>query len=218
MTIEKGRSWGEPAVDPSPDAVAGGDAELAAMAADALERGSALVARVTGGDLLRTIGVSGVRPPTERFAYPIDLVMARLGQGEARPLGPPLPFVAHLTAQPPGRLPGILGALLGHRLPFSAVVMNAAWLGDLRLGLRAHPNDGVVDTIEGRIRFGDRREASRRARSGSHLPHPDLRAGRAATWDADFVRAQSIRLDGVDRGRFRVVRVEVIADALTVVA
>ncbi len=188
------------------------------MAADALGRGTKLVARVTGGDLLNTLGVSEVRPPAERIAYPIDLAMASLAPDRAGRPGPPLPFVAHLTAEPPGRLASAIAGLLGHRLPFSAVVMNGAWLGDLRLGPRAHPNDGFVDTIEGRIRFGDRREAGRRARSGSHLPHPDLRTGRAGTWETDFAELQTIRLDGVDRGRWRVLRVEVIPDALTVVA
>lgn len=226
MTIEKGRSWGGPAEDPSPASVALGDAELADMAAEAIGRGTHLVARLTGGDLLATLGISGERDRAERAAYPIDLAIAELSvdplDSQANDRADPrsrLPFVAHLTARRPRNvIADAAAALLGHGPGVTVSVMNAAWLGDLRLGPKAHPNDGLLDVTEGRVRFAERREAMRRARSGSHLPHPALRVVRSSQWGTGFDRPTSIWLDGVDRGQFRSVRVSVIPDALTVVA
>ncbi|MGI9596463.1 MAG: hypothetical protein ACR2QK_09900 [Acidimicrobiales bacterium] len=219
MTIEKGEAWGVPATDPSPRLIAEDDAELAAMAAEVMAAGSTAVARVRSGDILTTLGLSDVRPEDERFSYSLDLGMAYLGADPESTDPQPAPFVAHLIAGPSPRSPSAsIGRLLGHGPPISLAVMNGAWMGDLRLGPRAHPNDGLLDVTEGRVRFQDRREAAIRARTGSHLPHPALRTKRVGEWKTEFDRPTSVRLDGVEKGRFRSVRVVVIPDSLTVVA
>lgn len=219
MTIEKGKPWGSPAADAAPPTIAEDDAALASLAFDAHLAGTSLVARVASGDLLATLGVSETRPEAERIDYPLDLGLAYLGP-ESPPIDEPArPFIAHLIAGPqPSGPAATLGRVLGHGPPMSLAILNAAWLGDLRLGPRAHPNDGLLDITEGRVRFGDRREATKRARSGSHLPHPDLRSRRLARWEVEFERSEVVSLDGVQLGRFRFVRVELLPDALTVVA
>lgn len=217
MTIEKGGDWGAPAIDLEPTATAADDAQLAALAAEALERGSKLVASVATGDLLATLGISPASSRPQPHAYPMDLAMASIGSG-ADWSGSPMPFVAHLTAGEDRPTVRILGRLLGHGPGIELAVMNAAWLGELRLGPRAHPNDGLLDIVEGRVPFSQRREARRRARTGSHLPHPGLRTQRVAEWETRFDRPTAIRLDGVERGRAERLRVQVVPDALTVVA
>jgi hypothetical protein len=220
LTIEKGQPWGGPAEDPSPDVVVGSDGELAAKAAEAHQAGAVLVARLTDGDLLTTLGIDGVRVPAERYAYPIDLAFAHVRRGPAE--SESFPFVAHLTVGPAAAvgqsLALLAGRLLGHGPPITAAVMNGSWLGHYRLGPRAHPNDGLVDVTEGRVRFRERTEAARRARSGAHLPHPEMRTTRTADWSAEFDRPRPVRIDGVDRGSCVSVRVTVVPDGLVVVA
>ncbi|MGH1490992.1 MAG: hypothetical protein ACRBK7_16625 [Acidimicrobiales bacterium] len=231
MTIEKGQAWGIPAPDVKPEHSAGNDAELASLAGAAVAEGHPLVASVTAGDLLATLGLSQPRPIDERFAYPIDLGQAFLRSESDGLEAGPFPFVAHLIVGHAGRSPwpasfgpladligGAIARALGHGVPCTVAAMNAAWLGDLRLGPKAHPNDGLLDVTEGQVGFRERREAVSRARSGSHLPHPALSTSRVAQWSASFDRPRSVSLDGVAKGRFMAVRIELVPDAITVVA
>ena len=99
----------------------------------------------------------------------------------------------------------------------NAPLMTARWLGPLRLGPRAHPNDGVIDITIGALDWRQRVEAARRARTGSHLPHPDLRTVRVAEWRHTFDRPIPVRVDGHPSGSYRTVQVSVIPDAFELV-
>lgn len=218
MTIEKGQTWGEPASPSLSPVHTADDAELARLAYEEHRKGRHAVFSVGRGDLLNTLGVSEHRPIDERHAYPIDLALATIDP-EDRSDGLLVPFVAHLVVGD-RMLPGgqLVGRLLGHGPAITAAVMNSAWFDDLRLGPRAHPNDGRLDVVEGRVGFRERREANRRAKSGSHLPHPALRTSRTATWQSKFDRSRPLLVDGVDCGLVGSIRVELLPDALTVVA
>lgn len=213
MTIEKGRAWGEPWVpdDGTGLSEAADDAGLAALLGPAVEAGSGADRHpvlVHRGDLLRTLGLDAPRPPDQRFWYPIDVGVAHLSATGSEPVE--AVFVAHLTVRN--------RPLTGIGPGLSLAVMNAAWLGPLRLGPRAHPNDGVLDVVEGTVGLAQRREGTRRARSGDHLPHPGLKTSRVRTWERQWRRPVAIWLDGVRRGRFDRVTVEVLPDAARVVA
>lgn len=199
MTVGKGARWGRPMAPPPDLAVASSDADLARLAAEARVAGRSLTAEVREGDLLRSFGLAAPRPVGERHGYPLDLGLAALDDGE------PVPFVAHLVAR---------GPLWGGPL---VVVMNAPWLGELRLGPKAHPNDGLLDITAGRLPLAQRVEARRRARAGAHLPHPGLTTARAAAWSTTLPRPVRVRLDGVPRGRVRSIDVEIVPDAITLV-
>ena len=95
--------------------------------------------------------------------------------------------------------------------------MNAAWLGDWNLGPKAHPNDGLLDVTEGRVRAGELLQARSRARTGTHVPHPDIRETRAAAMQFEMRRPTPVYLDGeyVATARFLSIRTE--PDALTCV-
>ena len=95
--------------------------------------------------------------------------------------------------------------------------MNAEWLGDLDLGPRAHPGDGLLDVTEGSLALRDRLAARRRARTGSHLPHPGLRTSRSTRAELSFPDGVPVHLDGVAVGRRRRCSLHVEPDALTVV-
>jgi hypothetical protein len=202
VTIEKGSAYGCAGALPRDGVVVATDAEARAVVTEARRAGRPVPPLgLVGGDLCRTLGGTGdptrLRSP-EATTFPVDvgtvLVDGRLHW-----------FVAHLAAH-----------RRAWRGPF-AVAMNAEWLGEWDLGPRAHPGDGLLDVTEGSLPLRDRLTARRRARTGSHLPHPGLRTRRTGAITLELDRPLPVFLDGeaVGAGRRLVLRVE--PDALTVV-
>jgi hypothetical protein len=179
--------------------VARSDHELAVLADAARRAGRHLVAGVSEGDLLATVGVQRERLPAEQHHHPVDLGLVSLDGGD------PVPFVAHVVAR--RRL--WAGELV--------VMMNAAWWGDWYLGPRAHPNDGLVDITVGSLPVRQRLLARSRARTGSHLPHPGLRTLRRSRWSHGFERPTGVWVDGRHLGRCRHLEVSVEPGHLTLV-
>jgi len=202
MTIRKGEPWGQPGVLPEGSPVVHSDAQLRALVERCRRRGEELpVVGLLGGDLCRTVGGPGDqrRLTDGGVLLPIDVVRAEID-------GATHWFCAHLVARRSwwwGR---------------AAVVMNGQWLGDWDLGPRSHPNDGIVDLTDGNLPLGDRREARRRARTGTHVPHPALQVARRSTHELGFDPPLDVWLDGqrVAR-RVRSVVVTTEPDALSIV-
>jgi hypothetical protein len=202
MTIRKGEAWGGPGVLPAGSPVVDSDAGLRAIVEQCRSTGASLpVVGLLGGDLCRTVGGPGdpARLVTGGALLPIDIARVDID-------GTTHWFCSHLVARRSwwwGR---------------AVVVMNGQWLGDWDLGPRAHPNDGLLDLTDGTLPLGDRREARRRARTGTHVPHPALRVARRAQHELAFEPALDVWLDGqrvARRARSVVVTVE--PDALSVV-
>jgi hypothetical protein len=202
VPIQKGQAWGAPAPLPDDGIVVASDAEARVAVEDARRAGRPLpVLGLVGGDLCRTLGGGGRDPIRLRSAdavtFPIDLG-AVLVDGRLHW------FVAHVVARS-----------RGWRRAF--VAMNAQWYGGWNLGPRAHPNDGLLDTYDARLRPSDLLKVRARLRYGAHLPHPRITERRAASVQVSFDRALSIELDGVAIGSARELSVRLEPDALTVV-
>jgi diacylglycerol kinase family enzyme len=155
---------------------------------------------LVGGDLYRTLGAPGdagrVRGPgAMTFAVDLGVVLA---DGRLHF------FVAHLVAR-------------SRAWTRTFAVMNAQWLGNLNLGPRAHPNDGLLDVYDARLPLTDLLKVRARARAGAHLPHPGIKARRAAAVQVGFDRPLTLWLDGARVGPVRNLSVRVEPDALTVV-
>jgi hypothetical protein len=153
-----------------------------------------------GGDLCRTLGGRGEAArlrSTDAMTFPVDL-------GEVLLDGRLRFFVAHLVARD----------RLWRRL---FLAMNAQWLGRWNAGPRAHPNDGLLDVYEARLRPGQLLAVDARARRGAHLPHPAITERRVPAAQARFERPRAIYLDGVRVGTARDLSVRVQPDALRVV-
>ncbi|MBW3555400.1 MAG: hypothetical protein KY454_00530 [Actinobacteria bacterium] len=201
MTIEKGRPWGWRAPLPPAGIVVGSDAEARRVLEEARRVGRPFpVIGLVGGDLCRTLAGPGDADrlkSEEAMSFPIDV-------GQVLVDGRLHLFVAHLVAR-------------SRWWTRAAVAMNAQWLGDWNLGPRAHPNDGLVDTYDCRLRAGDLTKVRRRLPAGAHLPHPRIDERRVAARTFELDRALPVWLDGevVDGGRTLAVRVE--PDAVTVV-
>ena len=194
--ISKGSPYGEPGRPlPPHGVVCASDAEARRVLEAARRAGRPFPPlQLTGGDLCRTLG--GPTPGGD-VTFPVDL-------GEVLVDGRLHLFVAHLVART--------------RLwTYAFAAMNAQWLGGWNLGPRAHPNDGLLDTYEARLRPGDLLQVRARLGHGSHLPHPRIKERRVEAVQVDLPRPLPVVLDGeaVATGRTLSLRVE--PDALTVV-
>ena len=197
MTISKGERWEVPA-DPSvvPTAVSS-DAAAASAVLSAPDSGSIL--KLAAGDLLKTLGYKDSPEPAAGLQFSMDLGLASIDG--AQPVG----FVSHIVCRT--RLWS--GEFL--------VAMNAAWLGDLYLGPKSHPNDGLLDITLGKLGFRQRFLAAQRARLGTHLPHPGLTTKRVGEFHHKFVRPTPVYADGVVIGRGTQLTLSVVPDAFSVV-
>lgn len=201
MTIRKGEDWGA-RLGPLPPGgvVVGSDAE-ARQVVEAARRAGERVPPLglTGGDLWRTLGSPRDRLRTdEALTFSVDL-------GEALVDGRLLRFVAHLVARRQwwrGR---------------AWLALNAAWMGDWNVGPRSHPNDGLLDVLDARLRPSELLGARARARVGAHVPHPRIAERRTPAMQVSFARPMPIWVDGTPAGVARQLSVRVEPDALTVV-
>jgi len=183
----------------------GSDAEVAGLVAEWAAAGrppGGVTIGVLAGDLHRTIGA----PPADRMTTPRAMVLP-CDVAVATIDGVDHWFVAHMVA---GDGPWFRG--------HTSVVMNAAFIGPANLGPKAHPGDGRLDITTGTLSWRDRRAARARYGSGTHLPHPGLITSRVASTELTFDRPVAVVLDGVSIGRARTIGIQVVPDALTVVA
>lgn len=202
MTIRKGEPWGEAGTLPPDGVLVRSDEEARGVITRARRANEPVPPLgLLGGDLCRTLGGRGDEGRIrhgDAMTFPVDL-------GEVLLDGRLHFFIAHLVARHPlwvGR---------------SVVAMNAAFVGALNLGPKAHPNDGLLDVTIADLRPGELLRARARARLGAHLPHPRMSMRRVAVEQVSFGRPTSIRLDGQRVGRFRDVSIRVEPDALVVV-
>ena len=199
MTIRPGDQWGEPWLGAVELKSVADDQAMAAEAMTALGRGNSAIFAVGSGDLARSLGLTHELERAEPMSYPFDLGTVKLDSGLT------VPFVTHCVV----RNTGWLGE--------AAAIMNTGWYRRWYLGPRAHPNDGLLDITWGRLDLRQSIMAWRRARTGTHLPHPELKTRRVSHWEHQFQRPKTVWVDGVRVGRTAGLFVETIADAFTVV-
>lgn len=177
------------------------DADLVQRVVFGTQDPSAPAVVVRGGDLGRTLGATPLDRSTVN-ELPLDLFEVRLDGGEVRVAG------AHLVARRPWWRGGWLrGPVL--------VVMNAEFIGAWDVAPRGHPNDGRVDVFEcdAGMSMRQRVAARRRARSGTHVPHPSItaRSVRSATYS--YSEPLEVRIDGCRQGRAATIAITVRPDA-----
>lgn len=186
MSVERGLDWGEVTEFPVGGLVVDSDSALAAVVSLAASSGESVPPiALTGGDLHRTLG--GPDTPARirgSIATAVEIDAVRLAFDDREVM-----FVAH--------------AIVGARPfgPGSVLMMNAQWFGPLDLAPRSHPGDGLLDVTTGSVPFAQRRQARRRARTGTHLPHPSLSERRVRSIEFSTDRPRDVRVDGVGMGR-----------------
>jgi len=199
--IRPGDAYGEKSSVPDNAIEVGSDAEASRCLALARRSGRSLPPLLLrGGDLHRTLGGavrsdSAAAPQTTiGVRAPVDLGILTTDTEEWL-------FVAHAVLR---------------RVLWSGefvVAMNAQWCGDLDLGPRSHPGDGLLDLTEGRLGIRQRLSARSRARSGSHLPHPQLRTRRVSESVVMRNHPLAVHIDGVRRAMVSTATLRVIPQA-----
>lgn len=202
MTIEKGQAWGSAGPLADDGRVVASDAEARALVEDHRRRSLPVPELgLLGGDLCRTVGGRGdaarLRTP-DAARLPVDL-------GSVLVDGRQHWFVAHLVARRSwwrGRV---------------VAVMNAQGIGRWDVAPRSHPNDGLLDVLDGDLSFDDRLKLRSRLATGTHVPHPGIHQSRVPALQLEFDRPTPIWLDGERIGAARQLSIRVEPDALTCV-
>ena len=202
MSVEKGTDWGERGTPPS-DLVIVDDTAAATDVLSAARRANQPLPAIglRGGDLHRTLGgstVPNLRDARDALHVTVDLG-AVLADGRLHW------FLDHLIV----RRSWLTGRVL--------IAANAAFIGDWNIAPRAHPGDGKLDVLETTdMSMGDRWKARRRARTGTHLPHPAIRSRRVAAAQYDFDRPTPMTLDGRRVGPVSSLSIRIEPDAVDV--
>lgn len=153
-----------------------------------------------GGDLCRALGGRGDASRLhgdQAWRLPVDVAVVEAA-------GETFRFTAHLVAR-------------SATWSEFAFVMNSEWRGRWDVAPRAHPGDGRLDLVQGKLAAGQRVEAARRARSGTHLPHPDIEVRASDRFSLRWDKPRRVWLDGVTIGTHKELDVRVEPGILPVV-
>ena len=197
MTIRKGEEWGRRITAPDVFRVAEDDADLASQ-------GNDVAVALRRGDLHRALGEPALtRPGSECTVVQIDALLCRITSSDG---------------------------LVSERFASSSVSIGSWWTGEfivvsnsgfyngLNIAPRSHPNDGAADivTIEPAMTTRQRFIARRRARTGTHLPHPQLSVSRATGHTRTRRhRRERLSLDGRAVADWESIDISVVADHWT---
>jgi hypothetical protein len=182
VTIRKGEPWGD-AIESSPELhVSPSDRAAREWVVRQREAGrSVLSLGLSGGDLARTMGggAPGRFPGTVTRA-PVDIVRV---DADGRTTW----AVAHVVA----RRSWLRGDV--------HMAMNAQFFGRYDVAPRSHPNDGRIDVLHvlAKMPLRARLQARKRARTGTHVPHPQITTTQVSTATWQFARPLVVWVDGV---------------------
>lgn len=201
--IEKGSDWGSPGGPATGVPRFDDDRSLGVFLAE-LSQGNPLTTTqptvaLSKGDLARTLGmIEGRAARAQSHLVPVDAIEIILDDDQAEIA------LAHVEV---GSLRWAKRTLL---------LMNAAYLGERNVAPRAHPGDGLIDTVDLRLSPRQRLEALSRMYSGTHVPHPDIVVGRVAVGEVRMTKRVRVRVDGARVGRARNIRFRAVPSVAVV--
>jgi hypothetical protein len=212
MTIEKGKEWGHRGACPTNLHFARTDTDLIVQ----WQRDPTTIFAMLSGDLYASLG----RPkwgrdrdlasaPEVQF-LPVDIFRVVITTDDSLTNENVVEMFALSSVE--------IGSWFTRRR--YVCVSNCGFVGDYNIAPRAHPNDGEMDvvTIQPAMEWRQRLQARSRARLGQHVPHPAITMERGVThtWTRESSR-ERLCVDGVAVKTWREMRVEVLADACSVV-
>ena len=180
MTIEKGAPWGSVGKVPESVSCVDTDREFASVPD---------VCVLCGGNLHEALGRPTPKKPGEDcMLLPVDAMRVAITRRSG--------VVDEIWAASEVQV----GSWFSRR--GLSVVTNTGHLGRLHIAPRAHPNDGVLDTVEidRRMPMRERLVGRLRARTGTHVPHPLLRTGRTHSFTITRDGHERLRIDGIVHG------------------
>jgi hypothetical protein len=215
--VRKGEPWERPAGGPPEVAVQGGDADLAAAVGD---HPGARIAfdPAADSDLARALGLA---PGTGSLELPLDAMRVSID-------GTQHPAVNMVVlGTPPDRL-GPLSSRIGVRVTIDGrpryhgkaagiLVANGQHLRGADAVPRGHPGDGRLEVQAYAPTVGEARAVRDRLATGTHVPHPRIAEATGRRVEVELARPVRVEIDGVERGRARLVVVEVLPGAFSLV-
>ncbi|TSA51591.1 MAG: hypothetical protein D4R44_07725 [Actinobacteria bacterium] len=205
MVVSKGKYYGRAVPRPSELAILHSDAQLAARFS-INERKNLGACTISHGSIARSLGITDTKTVTETMhMIDIDLIDVQY-RVKLDPLVTQKLVVAGNVV--------LRNALWRKEL---IVVSNSGFVNNRDALPKAHPNDGLLDilTVSPNMSLRQRCVAMRRAKQGSHLPHPQMIASQNSTfrWSGPALRmyADDVRINGVVW-----MQCDILPDALTI--
>lgn len=195
MVIEKGGDWGQ-RVEVESAVRADSDAAVVALQV----RGAPFA---TSGNLHRSLGAPSFRVAGTFTQLPIDALVCEVKvRGDMRTMV----ACADVT----------VGSWFSRR--GLVIVTNVGIRDGLDVTPGSHPNDGKFEilSMDASMSVRQRLIARRRARTGSHLPHPCLTRMTRTEFSIERRGGQRLFVDSVDVGEWDSVRVHIDPDRLRV--
>ena len=183
MTIRKGEPWGIEVVAPSSLTLLKDDRQLASM-----EKSS--VGVLMAGDIHQALGSPRpVQPGALCTQLEIDAMFVEIQTAA-------FDDVSQLAGSSVEI--GTFRASFIHRNRYVCIT-NGGLIHGRNLAPRAHPNDGVLDsvTMTRSMTFRDRLSAQKKALTGTHLPHPEIHVSRGESFSYMRTnRSEHLSIDG----------------------
>ena len=137
--------------------------------------------QLEAGNLCRTLGGKKPTPLTDCSVGTI----CDVDLGSVRVCGKSVYFASHCSIRK-------------HRFSSKgAFVMNAQWHKTRRVAVRAHPSDGKLDIVFSDLSLSQFWFAVQKSKSGSHVPHPDIRVKKIQDHTLIYPHPMRIYADGV---------------------
>lgn len=204
MTIKKGQPWGQQVSTPGDlmvfDDDAGADEYVSRQFSESLVvQGVA----IRESNLARALGLKGSVIAQTMLSTTFDLIEVKfLGSDTvvSRKY-----FLGHAMIKNSWLRGGIVG------------IFNTSFVGKHDWAPRAHPNDGKFDVLIVDENMGVRQRLTARhlLKSGSHIPHPQIKYSQTNEFAATELRDARLTIDGVDFGPIKSCSFRLICDAVT---
>ena len=211
MTIRKGVNWGQQIARPEDLVTCQDDAAASVLITNNLLNLQKLPQiEIRSSNLARVLGIGGAKNTTDSrdttskiFSTLFDLIR-----------------VDCVTVDGTAITVFCLGyALLRNSWWHGEIVavLNQSFIGDWDCAPRAHPNDGKLDVVivSSKMKPSQRLRASRRVRSGTHVPHPDITTVQRTYFEATISGPKILVVDGRRIAAVKACKFTVIPDAVT---
>ena len=198
--LRPGDPWGHAASGPPDIEVAGDDTDLAVVAMS--NRGVLVRFRPSPrSDLARALGLGPASAGATEVAIDALEIEPDGAAVNAVVLGPP-PDRLRWNARAPDITVRIDGRPWFRGRATTVVVASGQFLRGADVVPRGHPGDGWAEVQVYALTRRARRPMRRRLPTGTHVPHPGIRAGRARRVDIEVAgRGLPVEVDGHRRGR-----------------
>jgi len=208
MTIRKGVNWGLQIARPVDLVTCQDDAQASMLITNNLLKSLELpTIAIRNSNLARVLGIDGAKfapdTTTNVFSTLFDLIRVDC-------------LTVKCTAV---TVFGLGYALLRNSWWHGEIVavLNESFIGDWDCAPRAHPNDGKLDVVivSSGMKPSQRLRASRRARSGTHIPHPNITITQQTYFEAAIGTPKMLVVDGRQISAVKACEFTVIPDAVT---